>query len=745
MTTERAVKISIDLEDNDSSELLMGISELLKNISGTLATATVNIQANGMQNLAKAKEDVTKTGGAFSRFGEIANQATSKAGKVVSGFHNTLKETGAAVQDLLGSVTALAAGGAVAGLAWLDAARGELYRDQVFDAISANKKLKVSEEELRAALAATAEQGWTTKDKMTEAIQAAYLYGGKRVKGERGAELATAAEKIAFAKAPSLGGQTGADILRLAAMYPKELRPAMEMEFRKATADVADTAGYDRMLKTAKGRLKLLELAAKDIKIDVAADQQPWLVAMNNLAELKDVVGESLGEPMMKVTRIIADLALKIADIKGAPEFIALTGILLGIAGAAGLVVGVLAPLAGIIVPIAEAIGGMAGAAGGLGAVLTFITGPVGWLVVLGVILGATAYKMGILHAAWEKLIGLNDRFNNAFKTGGLGGAINLTMSLAGDAFKGIISSLLTSVGLQDSISKAIKTGVSIWQKITSFVERILAAIDNLWNKLMDLVPGARKEEARQKMERYVERINKSGLLGEEGGKNVVIEYDYKTGQFIKEGGSASRESEMTYIPLGRKALDAASEYERLPGFAEGIANAVAQGLSGIAGGIAAAVAEIPGAIADALKDLPQTVADALKGGIDVKVTQVVQALPAPGNVKNYEYDAEGKVTTPGPDYGKTAEDLQVEAGYALGSMAVGTDYVPRDGVAFLHKGERVIPASENAKGPVGGGPITLNVNIARVEKDVDVDRLMFRIRNELSNLQKREIGYYRG
>ena len=43
-------------------------------------------------------------------------------------------------------------------------------------------------------------------------------------------------------------------------------------------------------------------------------------------------------------------------------------------------------------------------------------------------------------------------------------------------------------------------------------------------------------------------------------------------------------------------------------------------------------------------------------------------------------------------------------------SFAVGTDYVPRTGLALIHQGERIIPAAQNRAG-MGGGSIVFNIS----------------------------------
>ena len=75
-----------------------------------------------------------------------------------------------------------------------------------------------------------------------------------------------------------------------------------------------------------------------------------------------------------------------------------------------------------------------------------------------------------------------------------------------------------------------------------------------------------------------------------------------------------------------------------------------------------------------------------------------------------------------------------VEVAPSVPGFASGIDYVPKDMLAFIHRGERVVTAAENKK---GGGGNTYNLNVS-VSGNGDGRTLAKELYGEIKRLDRR-------
>jgi hypothetical protein len=78
-----------------------------------------------------------------------------------------------------------------------------------------------------------------------------------------------------------------------------------------------------------------------------------------------------------------------------------------------------------------------------------------------------------------------------------------------------------------------------------------------------------------------------------------------------------------------------------------------------------------------------------------------MSALPFPANV----------AAAPGVAAAAGAEATGLGLAGLAAMFDIGTNYVPMDGLAYLHRGEKVIPANQQGPGYSGGGGMTVVVN----------------------------------
>lgn len=92
----------------------------------------------------------------------------------------------------------------------------------------------------------------------------------------------------------------------------------------------------------------------------------------------------------------------------------------------------------------------------------------------------------------------------------------------------------------------------------------------------------------------------------------------------------------------------------------------------------------------------------------------------------------------PGIDIGKIGKVKPSDLMSYIPTLAVGTNYVPKDTLAYIHEGEAVVPKKYNpSAGGVGGG-VVINIGDIIVQNEADEDRLIEKMRLELSRDQEK-------
>jgi tape measure domain-containing protein len=93
----------------------------------------------------------------------------------------------------------------------------------------------------------------------------------------------------------------------------------------------------------------------------------------------------------------------------------------------------------------------------------------------------------------------------------------------------------------------------------------------------------------------------------------------------------------------------------------------------------------------------------------------------------------------PGVDIGKIGKVQPSDLMSYIPTLAVGTNYVPEDTLAYIHKGEAVVPKEFNpAAGGMGGGVVIQITGDNYFSGEADVDMLIDKIKIELSRDQER-------
>jgi hypothetical protein len=399
--TQTTHKINFDID----SGMMQQTQELNNKLEGSVAGITKTTEA--AKSATKGHAEAQKEAGKQT---EQHMASTKKAGNVISELKSKYEGLTSSVMKFAGSLAAMATGGAVAGLSYISAAQTNLRIQDTVEAVSGNRKNRVSAPQLESFIKSYSGSGWTSSGKISETVEAAYLYGGKKARGQKGLDLAEAAEKIAYAKQESLGGMTGTDLMRSATIIKGKLRPQQEAEFRTATANVMGLPGYESMIKTASGRLKLLKKEAEEINIKAEMDKRPWAVAQQNISDFKKAIGDSIASPMGKISVLIAKVAKSMKDVPGLAGIIGWAAILMSLAGAASMGIMILTPLASAIMMVARSqrVAALATWAWNTALTVAKFLNPFAPIIIAATVIiglfGFLAVKSGALNALWKDL-----------------------------------------------------------------------------------------------------------------------------------------------------------------------------------------------------------------------------------------------------------------------------------------------------------------------------------------------------
>jgi hypothetical protein len=538
-------------------------------------------------------------------------------------------------KTVLGGLFTLLASGAMAGLSWGAADQSKSFADQAYKALSSNKRLDVSK--IQDFVDSAKDSGYTSS---SDRLSLAYTMSKRGARNSDQVKGATEGiEKVFMANRELLEKQYGITSMEdLANIATKDNVENIDKQM------LSDVFGKNFAGKSKRGRVKALGKAGKDVDINAIMEGNPLDVIDTRIKSITKSIGGELIGVMKPIAGMFASWLGVLDRNPMLPKIIAIG---IGIAAVGGAVATVIGLLPMMVAGIGSVKAGMAmlGNAGSMGKFTSLLMGPWGILIALGALLLIVAYKTGYLQKAWDKftqsaiggdIIGgikgvadwigtLIDKTQQWYEASGksqligyfetfcsvLGNAWDIidkiysTMRSAGaspllaafaaiqsiplaiaggifktatgkdpseilDVLKGHIQNLLRWVGAK--ISPTMDKVHEVLKKIQSVFDWLYSLWQGFVSWIKGAMPGAAKETARTAMEKKAEKeglyLTKEGVWGKTLGEGKQPQKGATTFQY---GTPSKRLSELK------------ETYDLLPGFAEGIADAVKKGLEGMA------------------------------------------------------------------------------------------------------------------------------------------------------------------
>ena len=695
--SDRTISVTLDLVDN--------VTGPLKDIMGSMDDVQTPIDVT--VDTGNSKKEVGEVTKSVKETGKEADNSGKHGKNAFLSFSESAKTAYSSVMDLVGGVIALGAGAYGLTTLYMSAAKSKLYADQMGTAIEANKALKISQKELQDAAKG---MDWTTTTKGMELLyNTISAANGALGTGQKALKGATNISKFFESRQESMQANGFGDttqLMRMATMSEGAMSGRMRSKFQAAT-------GFnDKEMATSKSRVKAMAEKGLTVNMDDQQLLRPWDEIEEALSRIKKSIGESIAGPMSKIFGIIVTILDVINKIPGSGWLIALA------IGAATLTAALMVVVTAYNMLVTAQTLAAASAVKALllnGGLITTFTGLAAsaWAAAAGVwafmapilpFIAAGAAIVGVLYLINEKT-GIFSKLI-ALATNGLGTLWDMMKASTG--FK-VVASLfgVDSKKLVDGVDDLNSTtdkGTSIWTKI-------LDTLQSIWDWFKSFFGGG------------------SVTSGIAGALETVLPSGLKEGIDAFLGKTKAASGPGATIATG--VIDTAT--------GGGGSGNTGAGATAITSGVT------PGTIGGPVIDTGYGVPDAgfhdpkgymlngelmsaenmnilaAKANTADRAVMAKNAKPMSGSSEKSSggsSSGSSKSTSSTSHAERTAKSKSANRGFTKSTgqtslFASGTPFVPEDMVALIHKGERVVPASQNRAGM--GGSVVNNISLGGI------------------------------
>ena len=338
----RSVQILITLSGN-IEEQLKNVSVLLDN----LANKKIVINIESINNLTGSADNAAKS------INKISDNAKSTEKHTTSSFDNIKKSidnVNDGIGNLVNSLAGIAIGGSISGLAWLQSAEAKLYNEQIERAITNNKKLGFTYDDLKKKVEEQVEAGEGTRQDTEKEFYAIIMSANKYIgKGPKALDAADAISDFYFRQQEAMDAQgIGSPEQMIMRLTQTEGKLSDKVIQRYALAMGINPE--DKRLRSAKSRVKyIIEQGTPEeeggfTNMKKELEKRPWEQAKVALNRLKTDIGDSLAVPLANLTSLFAGLVDTIRKIPGGSALIGWSAMLLTAVSVLGLLNSVLTP-----------------------------------------------------------------------------------------------------------------------------------------------------------------------------------------------------------------------------------------------------------------------------------------------------------------------------------------------------------------------------------------------------------------